>query len=70
MSRVTHVDESCHTCELSHVTHMNESCHTYESYVMVPTSAVAEEVSTIDSSRGCVRASAVLAVYECVVSHI
>ena len=37
MSHVTHVDESCHTCEwvmshmwMSHVTHDNESCHTCE----------------------------------------
>jgi len=36
-SRVTHMNESCHTYEramshiwTSHVTHMNESCHTYE----------------------------------------
>ena len=34
---VTHMNESCHTCEwvmshiwMSRVTHMNESCHTYE----------------------------------------
>ena len=37
MSRVTHMNESCHTYEwvtshiwMSHVTLMNESCHTYE----------------------------------------
>ena len=37
MSHVTHVNESCHTCEwvmshiwMSHVTRMNESCHTCE----------------------------------------
>ena len=36
MSRVTHVNESCHTCEwvvsrmwMSHITHVNESCHAY-----------------------------------------
>jgi len=37
MSHVTHMNESCHTCQwviphiwMSHVTHVNESCHTYE----------------------------------------
>jgi len=36
ISRVTHVNESCHAYEwvqhiwMSRVTHMNESCHTYE----------------------------------------
>jgi len=37
MSHVTHVNESCHTCEwvmshmwMSDVTHVNESCHTCE----------------------------------------
>jgi len=37
MSHVTHMNESCHTCEwvmshiwMSHVTHANASCHTHE----------------------------------------
>jgi len=37
MSHVTHVNDSCHTCEcvmshmwMRHVTHVNESCHTCE----------------------------------------
>ena len=36
MRHVTHINESCHTCEcvmshirMCHVTHMNASCHTY-----------------------------------------
>ena len=40
MSRVTHVNESCHACKwvvshlwMSRVTHVNESCHTCESVV-------------------------------------
>ena len=48
MSRVTHVNESCHTREwvvshtwMSHLTHVNESCHTrayiYRTYLSVRT---------------------------------
>jgi len=56
MNRVSHVDESCHTCGMSDVTHLNESyrtwhtwkrhAHTHERHFLSPHSMRAHETHT------------------------